>query len=169
MDEKSGPGESSEQNNFLEATTSKKSEKRNDFYQKLRGKIHDWMMTEEGKSYKWGRIILLAPDFFHLLCKLAMDKDVPSVEKAKLAAAIAYYVSPIDIIPEAVFGPIGFIDDVALAAYVLNSIISKTDPEIVRRHWAGEEDVLEVIQSVLKSADEMLGSGLWAKLKKIVS
>lgn len=145
------------------------NEDKNDFYQNLRKKIHDWLQSDEGKSYRWSKFILLAPDFFHLLCKLSMDKDVPLTEKGKLAAAIAYCVSPIDIIPEAFFGPVGYLDDAALAAYVLNSIVNKTNPEIIRRHWAGEEDILEAIQSTLKAADKMLGKGLWNKLKKLAS
>jgi uncharacterized membrane protein YkvA (DUF1232 family) len=139
-----------------------------DFYQSLRKRIHDWLQTEEGRDYQWTKFLLAAPDFFHLLCKLAIDRDVPTAEKAKLAAAIAYFVSPIDLLPEAVLGPIGYVDDVAFAAYVLNSIVNVTNPEVVRRHWAGEDDVLEVIQSALKSADQMVGGGLWEKLKRLV-
>ena len=46
-----------------------------DFYQTLRRKIKDWE-TKEGANHKWAEYILLAPDFFHLLCKLAIDKEV---------------------------------------------------------------------------------------------
>ena len=69
-----------------------------DFYQLLRRKIKDWE-TKGGENYKWAEYILLAPDLFHLLCKLAVDKDVPKKEKAKLAGVIAYFISPIDVIP----------------------------------------------------------------------
>ena len=116
----------------------------------------------------WAGYLLVAPDLFHLLCKLTLDKEVPAKEKAKLAIVIAYFVSPLDLIPEAVVGPVGYIDDIVLSAYVLNSIISKTNPEVVIKHWAGDQDVLEVIQEILKVADEMVGSGLWRKLKGLV-
>ncbi|MFC1550906.1 YkvA family protein, partial [Candidatus Neomarinimicrobiota bacterium] len=95
--------------------------------------------------------------------------EVPVKEKAKLAAAIAYFVSPIDLIPEAIIGPIGYVDDIALAAYVLRSIINDTNPEVVQKHWAGDTDVLKVIQNILEVADQMVGSGLWKKLKGLVS
>ena len=109
---------------------------------------------------------MFAPDLFHLLCKLAVDKDVLIADKAKLAGAIVYYLSPVDIIPELLIGPLGFADDIAVAAYVLNQIINHSDPEIVKKHWAGEGEVLEIIQRILVSADQMLGSGLWAKIKQ---
>jgi len=139
-----------------------------DFYQKLRASIRDWLKSEAGSTHKWADYMLFAPDLFHLLCKLTIDEKVPVKEKAKLAAAIAYFVSPIDLVPEAIVGPAGYIDDSVLSAYVLNSIINKTDPEVVKRHWAGDKDVLEVIQEILRVADEMVGSGLWKKLKKLV-
>jgi uncharacterized membrane protein YkvA (DUF1232 family) len=106
-----------------------------------------------------------APDLFHLLCRLSMDDRIPARDRARLAAAIIYFVSPVDLIPEAIFGPVGFVDDVAVAAYVLNSLINSAGAEVLREHWAGEEDVLKVIQAILKVADRMVGSGLWAKLK----
>ena len=138
------------------------------YYQELRNKFKSWIQTDEGKDHKWSEYLLATPDLFHLLCKLSIDKDVPVKEKAKLAGVIAYFVSPIDLIPEAIVGPIGYIDDVSLAAYVLNQIVNNTDPEIIKRHWAGEGDVLELIQRILERADEMIGSGLWTKLKNMI-
>jgi uncharacterized membrane protein YkvA (DUF1232 family) len=138
-----------------------------DFYQTLRSKIKEWE-TKEGANHKWAEYILLAPDFFHLLCKLAIDKEVPAKEKAMLAGALAYFVSPIDLIPEAIIGPAGYVDDIALAAFVLNSIITNSGEAIVLKHWAGEEDLLDLIKRILKVADEMVGSGLWRKAKGLL-
>jgi len=144
------------------------TDQKGDFYQQLRVKIHKWAESKAGKSNKWTEYILIAPDFFHLLCKLALDPEVPGKEKAKLAGAIAYFISPIDLIPEALLGPVGYVDDVALSAYVLNSIVNNTSPEVVQKHWAGESDVLEVIKRVLAVADQMVGSGLWKKVKGLI-
>jgi len=138
-----------------------------DFYQSLRTTIRDWLQNEDGKANKWAEYLMCAPDIFHLLCKLAIDKDVLVADKAKLAGVIIYFISPVDLIPEALIGPLGYADDIALAAYVLNGIVNNTDPEIIKKHWAGEGDVLQVIQQILAVADEMVGSGLWNKLKRL--
>jgi uncharacterized membrane protein YkvA (DUF1232 family) len=138
-----------------------------DFYQTLRRKIKEWE-TKEGANHKWAEYILLAPDFFHLLCKLAIDKEVPTKEKAMLAGAIAYFISPIDVIPEGIIGPVGYVDDIAIAAFVLNSIIKNSGEDIVLKHWAGEKDLLDLIKRILKTADEMVGSGLWKKAKELL-
>ena len=137
-----------------------------DFYQKLRKKMREWLKSDEGKTNKFAEYLMFAPDLFHLLCKLSIDKDVPAIEKAKVVAAIAYFVSPVDFIPEAITGPLGYADDIALAAYVLNNFVNNTDEERVRKHWVGDADVLNLIQQILSIADAMLGSGLWENIKR---
>lgn len=138
-----------------------------DFYQSLRGEIRDWLKSENGSSNQWAEYLMFAPDLFHLLCKLSIDPDVPIAEKVKLGAAIAYFVSPIDLIPAFVLGPVGYVDDIALAAYVLNSLIKSSGPAIVRKHWAGEGDILEVTQAILEFTNRMLGGGFLKRLEQM--
>lgn len=138
-------------------------------YERLRARIVAWARTEEGRDSVWVRHVLLLPDLFHLLCGLALDPDVPAKHKAAVGTALAYVVLPYDLIPEGVFGPAGFTDDVALAAYVLNGILNHVDPKIVLRHWKGDQDLLRQIRNILDAADRMLGTGLWAKLRQAVA
>ncbi len=137
-----------------------------DFYKKLRKEIKEWANKNLDKENKWSEYILIAPDIFHLLCKLSIDKNVPSIKKIKIVGAIAYFVSPIDLMPEGLIGPIGYLDDIALAAYILNDLINEVDPQIVRKHWAGENDILDLIKTILANADKMFGGKMWNKIKK---
>lgn len=139
--------------------------KESDFYQKLRNKIRIWSNSKAGKLPPYFEYLLAAPDLFHLLCKLSIDKDVPVKEKVKLAGVIAYFISPIDIIPD-IIGPFGYIDDIVLAALALNSFIKSAGKTVVRKHWAGEEDIIALIERILEIADEMVGGVLWKKVKK---
>jgi uncharacterized membrane protein YkvA (DUF1232 family) len=138
-----------------------------DFYQALRKKIRVWL-DKKGKGYRHADVLMLGPDLLHLLSKLALDRRVPPLEKAKIAAAIAYFVSPVDLVPEAAFGAAGLIDDIALAAYVLNGFVNAGFGEIARQHWAGETELLDVIQRVLEVADSALGAGVWRRLRGLV-
>lgn len=144
------------------------SDKNSDFYQRLRGQVSDWLASDEGRNHQWAEYLLFAPDLFHLLWKLSVDPDVPAADKAKLAGVIAYFISPIDLMPEALMGPIGFLDDIALAAYVLNGMLNHTDPEVLRRHWAGDTDVLEVVKRILAAADRMVSAKVLGKLKRLI-
>lgn len=138
-----------------------------DFYLELRQKVKAWADSDQAKDSPWVEYILLVPDFFHLLCKLALDPDVPARSKARLAGAIAYFVSPVDFVQEALLGPIGYVDELALAAYVLNNIVNE-NPALAEKHWAGERDLLGTIREILKVSDEMVGSGLWKKIKATI-
>jgi uncharacterized membrane protein YkvA (DUF1232 family) len=138
-----------------------------DFYQKVRRRMKSWAEKEENRSYRWLRWLLLAPDLFHLLVRLAADPRVSVSAKGKLAVAIAYFISPLDLLPELFLGMPGFLDDMVLAAYTLNGVLNQTDPGILEEHWAGEQDLLEVIQGIIRRADRMLGSGLLKKLKRL--
>ncbi len=131
-----------------------------DIYQSLRARISARLGGSSLIEY-----LFLPFDFFHLLFRLAGDDDVPAMEKVKLAGAIIYLVSPLDIMPEMFIGPIGFLDDIALGAYVLNGIVNKTFPEVLYRCWAGTGGVLEKTQTALRVADKMIGAGLIKKLR----
>ncbi len=137
-----------------------------DFYQKIRKDVKRWVNDNLDKENKWVDYILAAPDLFHLLCKLTADSDIPSNKKIKLVAGIAYFISPIDLLPEAFLGPIGYLADIAVAAFILNDLINDVDPQIVRKHWAGEQDVLVLIKTILANADKMIGSKMWKKIRK---
>ena len=143
------------------------SDKEHDFYLKIRKKIKKWVESDKGKSNKWSEYVLIAPDLFYLLWKLSLDENVPANEKVKLLAAITYFISPIDLLPEALLGPAGYVDDIALTAFVLNGLVNNTDPEIVRKYWSGEEDILLVLKKIIRVSDQMVGKGLWQKLQKI--
>lgn len=133
-----------------------------DFYKKMRRQIVDFL---EKRDFKYSDILMLAPDFFHLMVKMSLDPRVPRDKKVKLVAAIAYFISPLDFIPEAILGPIGYMDDLAISAWVLNDFINTGDMDILYDHWAGEGDVLASIQNVITVADKYLGQGLWERLK----
>jgi uncharacterized membrane protein YkvA (DUF1232 family) len=96
-----------------------------------------------------------------------IDARVPLVHKAQLAVAIAYFVSPIDLIPASLVGPVGFIDDIALAAYVVHRLVNAGHGELAAEHWAGEGNLLSVLQRVFEVADATLGQGLIDKLKRL--
>lgn len=142
------------------------NQKQQDFYQKIRTRINEWIRTKSNRENRWSEYILLAPDLFHLICKLIIDPEVPSSKKMKIAALIAYFISPVDFIPEGLIGPLGYLDDIALTAYLLNDLINEVNPQVVRRHWAGDKDVLILVKTILLNADKMLGSRLWKKIRK---
>jgi uncharacterized membrane protein YkvA (DUF1232 family) len=137
------------------------------FYDKMRAKIEDFI-REKGGNDTLAKYLLLAPDLFVVLARLMLDKRVDLKTKALAGAAVAYFITPLDFIPEIVTGPLGLMDDVVLTVYVLRKILVDVDQRIVKEHWNGEEDLLEVITNVIKAADDLVGKKVLKKIEQIV-
>jgi uncharacterized membrane protein YkvA (DUF1232 family) len=135
------------------------------FYDKLRDRIEAFI-REKGGSDRIAQYVLLAPDLFVVLARLMLDKRVSIQSKAIAGAAVAYFITPLDLIPEVVTGAFGLLDDVVLAVYALRRILVDVDEQIVREHWSGDEDLLAVITRVIKAADELLGKKILKKLEE---
>lgn len=135
------------------------------FLKKLRARIDNWAKKQPKAVGAAIGLVLLAPDLFLLLARLAVDPEVPAGYKVKLVAVIAYFVSPFDLIPEAFVGPIGYADDVVLIALTLNDLLNQIDQSIVLKHWEGDGDLLKVVQHVLRIAESVVGFGILKKLR----
>jgi uncharacterized membrane protein YkvA (DUF1232 family) len=131
------------------------------FYRRLRERVKRWAQRRDIPE-KHMEYLLVAPDLFVLLSRLALDGRVPVRTKAKVAAGIAYFVSPLDMVPD-FLGPPGFLDDVVVAAWILHTVVGELDqldPSIVEEHWEGEEDVLQRVTDIVNRAEDVLGRGL---------
>lgn len=138
------------------------------FYDRIRGTIQRYVDGKGKVLGKTAEFLLLVPDVFILLWRLTTDSRVNSKDKILLGSAVAYYVMPFDLIPEAIVGPIGYLDDLVFGVFVLNKILGSVDASIVREHWSGSEDVLDSIQRVLNSAESLIGKDLAGKIKKMM-
>lgn len=141
-------------------------ERANRFYDRMRDNIRRYLDGKGSVAGKTGEYLMLAPDVFVLLWRLINDGRVSAKHKVMLGSGLAYYIFPLDIMPEGLIGPLGYIDDLVFAVYLLNKMLTDTDPAILREHWSGGEDVLETIRKVLQAADNLVGSDILGKLKK---
>lgn len=137
------------------------------FYDRLREHIHSFVENKGTLAEKIGDLLLLVPDMFILLWRLASDDRVSGKNKGLLISGVAYFIAPIDILPEAILGPIGYVDDLVLAVFILNKMLMDTDPAILREHWSGHEDVLLSIQKVLSTVDSLVSEKVVDKLRNI--
>jgi len=137
------------------------------FYDRIRERIRTYL-GKKAHLDKTAEYLLLVPDVFMLLWRLVSDGRVSAKNKVFLGSGIAYYFFPLDIMPEAFLGPVGYLDDLVFAVYLLNKILADTDVELLREHWSGSEDVLKTIRNVLNAADSLVGKDLFGRLKNIV-
>ena len=107
-------------------------------------------LQEDVLSYRgeFDRAIVLAPEFFRLMTNLLEDSRTTRECKVLINAAIAYFVAPFDVIPEAVYGPYGYVDDLFLCCYVAKKLTGMVSPEMLEQNWEGEMPLTEVVEEV---------------------
>ncbi len=98
---------------------------------------------------------LIAPRLVKLMVRLMRDPRVPPRIKAVLVLVAGYLASPIDVIPDMVPG-VGQLDDVVIVAFALDYMLNQVPVEILREHWDGDEDVLELIRNIAEIAGSLV-------------
>ena len=103
-----------------------------------------------GKRTHARELAALLPNLVKLFRGLVTDERVPRGSKWLLGLAALWVASPIDLLPE--FIPVlGPLDDVVIAALVLRHLVRKAGPEVVRDHWDGGEQTLQLMLRVAGS------------------
>jgi uncharacterized membrane protein YkvA (DUF1232 family) len=140
------------------------------FYDRLREAIFKVVEKRGGKlSEGTIRALMLVPDVFILLVRLALDKEVPGSSRALIGGAIAYFILPFDLLPEAILGPVGYLDDLVLATAVLAQAFGGDLEPYARKHWSGKEDLRIVIRDITETAQSLLGQNLYDRLRRLLS
>lgn len=84
------------------------------------------------------------PQFLSLLWGLLTDPRVAVIDKALVAGAIAYIVTPMDLIPD--FIPfLGEVDDVYLLMLALRRLLENAGRKVLLSHWKGEPEALRTL------------------------
>jgi len=91
-------------------------------------------------------LLMFLPNMVILCARLMVDSRVPRVERALFAAAVIYAIIPFDFIPDMI--PfVGQIDDLFLISLTLLRLIDRTGDTIVREHWRGGGDIVQLAES----------------------
>jgi len=91
-------------------------------------------------------LLMFLPNMIALCVRLMVDSRVPRIERALFAAAVIYAIIPFDFIPDMI--PfVGQIDDVFLISLTLLRLIDQTDDKVVREHWRGGGDIVQLAES----------------------
>ena len=117
-----------------------------DFYDTLVENLETY--TGEYESF-----IDYGPVLFKVLCDL-LNQDIDKSLKLPICGAIAYYVTPEDVIPEQIYGPYGYIDDIYLSSYVLKMVASHHGYEFIER--ISSPDIEEIILECESKSLEIL-------------
>ena len=111
--------------------------------------------------------VQMLPAYVKLLAGLITDKRVAIVDKLLVAGAIAYILSPLDLVPD--FIPfLGQVDDIYLLMMAIQRLLSNAGRKVLADHWSGPITALSTdsIRNVLSAAAFFLPRGIRRRLRR---
>jgi uncharacterized membrane protein YkvA (DUF1232 family) len=108
-------------------------------------------------------LVRALPDLVRMVGRLALDPALPRGTKLALAAAAVYLASPVDLVPDWI-PVVGYLDDLLVAAVVLDGILGLLDRAVVLRYWPGSAASFET----LARAAHLLAAWVPRRLKRRV-
>jgi uncharacterized membrane protein YkvA (DUF1232 family) len=139
-------------------------------YDRLRERVLGAIERRGGRLSEGAvRALLLVPDVFMLLVRLALDGEVPKATRALIGGALAYFILPTDLLPEAFVGGIGYLDDLVLAVAVLGQAFGDELEPWARKHWSGSEDLRVVLRDISHAGRALLGENLYQRVKNLLA
>ena len=139
------------------------------FYDRLRARVVAYVDRRETRlGAAAADTILLVPDLFMLLARLSLDQEVPASSRSLVAGALMYFVVPFDLLPEAVLGAGGFLDDVVVAVAVLSHALGGQLEPLAARHWSGSQQLRVVLRDLTQASDALLGAGLYSRVRSLL-
>ena len=112
-------------------------------------------MSELNLRSRLTNLLLVIPNLLLLSTRLMVDPRVPAKERLLVAGAIVYAFMPLDFIPD-MLPFVGQLDDAYLIALTLLRLMTVTDPRVVRQHWRGGGDVVELVGATALLAGKLL-------------
>jgi uncharacterized membrane protein YkvA (DUF1232 family) len=121
-------------------------------------------MSEVKLRSRMKNLLMFVPNLLLLSARLMVDPRVPATERVLVAGAILYALIPFDFIPD-MLPFVGQVDDAYLIAISLLRLMTVTDPRVVRQHWRGGGDVVELVGSTALVAKKFLP----AKIRRVLT
>src|SRR5262249_32106858 len=108
-------------------------------------------------------LLLALPRLLRMITSLLGDKNVPLAAKIVLGGVAVYLASPIDLIPDSL--PfVGLLDDVLLAAIVVDGLLNHVDRPLVQKYWPGSPASLDAAAAAARRLAAWVPSGIKARI-----
>src|SRR5688500_7670146 len=112
-------------------------------------------MSEPSLRSRMANLLFFIPNMLVLWGRWMGDGRVPAKERLLVAGAIVYAVVPLDFIPD-MLPFVGQVDDAYLISMSLLRLMTVTDARVIRQHWRGGGDVVELVGAVALLASKLL-------------
>ncbi len=99
--------------------------------------------------------LALLPNLVKLGWRLTKDPRIPLKARLFAGVAVAYAMSPFDVLPGWI-PVVGQLDDILLLILALQYLMDAAGEVVVREYWEGSSDVLEVIEGLIDWGSSMV-------------
>lgn len=100
-----------------------------------------------GEGPAWLELASFMGEIGQLVWRVVRDPRVGRWQKLAAGAAVAYLVSPIDLVPD--FLPVvGQLDDLVVARQALKLLTQSAGVDVLREHWGGTDDGFALVMRV---------------------
>lgn len=131
---------------------------------RLRIRVSGLAAGDEAEPYPYAHHLEQLPDLLELVADLAVDDRVPEGRRRLLVAAMVYVLSPADLLPESIIGPVGLADDLVVVALAVEAVLRAGPAEVARGLWRGESGLDGVVRRIIVDGEAMVGPSVWARL-----
>lgn len=112
--------------------------------------------------------LLALPRLVKLVYRLMRDPRISKRKRIFAVGALGYLASPLDVIPD--FIPvIGKVDDVLVVALALRHLLDGADAEVLAEHWDGNDDALEMVNTLIGWTAELVPKSVRFGVRKLVA
>ena len=123
---------------------------RKTYYEYLLEELEDFRM--QGKDT--GKIRHI-PDFFKLLSDMLDHDELDRDARQLINSALGYFVSPDDVLPDDIYGPEGYMDDLYVCAYILKKLYPDYS-DIMESAWQDNERLEDAIGDAYENSNRYL-------------
>jgi hypothetical protein len=114
------------------------------------------------------QVLLFHPRFVRYLFRVATSGSVSFGWKARAFLALCYVVSPIDLLPEAVLGPLGLFDDLALTLVVFTDLFERVPVPVFERGWGPGAPFARLVGKALGKLSYLVPGPIRAGLRAVL-
>ncbi len=131
-----------------------------DYYRELKQFVDSSLEQENLISEPWSYYFTRLPELYMFCYNIAISGKINNVTLTHLYIAIEYLISPVDFMPELIYGPDGFNEDMYFIALTLSDIHPKIPHELVEQYWTIDKDIENLTAEIIATARENLSEDI---------
>jgi uncharacterized membrane protein YkvA (DUF1232 family) len=108
-------------------------------------KIRDDIAHYRGR---YAEQVCLAPDLFRMFGNLLDDGRVHAEARNKIVVAIAYFITPFELMPRDSYGPEGYLDQVYFCLRTVADLRQELPDWLLEDAWEGEGSVIGILDEL---------------------